>query len=131
MVLIHEVQRRATITALRENPEWLLLDLDACARGGGSYARQLSEVTLAELRDEAFGPVPVRLAAAEALKGEEFDAVVHTVLLEVGRFVGARYLRSRVGGPRWKLQAALGRLVAAGLAERTGVTSDAAYRGVG
>ena len=130
MVLMHQVQRRATITALRENPEWLLVDLDAFMQGDGVYAEHLSTVTVGELRDEALGPPPVQLHVARALTGAEFDEMVHAVLLEVGRFVPHRDLRSRLGGPRWKLQAALGRLVDAGRAERIGVTSDAAYRGV-
>lgn len=39
-----------------------------------------------------------------------------------GSRVGAGYLRARVGGPRWKLQGDLRRLVAAGL---TGATDRA------
>lgn len=39
----------------------------------------------------------------------------------------AAYLRARVGGPRWKLQASLRRLVNAGLVERSGSTSATRY----
>lgn len=73
----------------------------------------------------------VRLEHALALSGAAFDAEVLAVLREAGDAVAAGYLSARVGGPRWKLQASLGRLVRAGLVTRRGATSDTRYRAVG
>ncbi|WP_146662087.1 hypothetical protein [Enhygromyxa salina] len=68
-----------------------------------------------------------RLERASRASGEEFDACVVEVLGEAPRRVGAAYLRARLGGPRWKLLGSLRRLIAAGVVERTGVTSGTRY----
>jgi hypothetical protein len=97
----------------------------------------LESITLGELFSSSTlelpsdgGPVvdKRRLALAQTARGEEFDSWVLEVIGEAGMRVSAGYLRRRVGGPRWKLQAALGRLVDAGHVERTGVTSSTRYR---
>lgn len=75
-----------------------------------------------ELIDQA------RLTRASESTGADFDAEVLEVLREAGHEVAAAYLRERVGGPRWKLQASLGRLVKARLVERRGTTSSTRYR---
>ena len=126
--LIEEVQRRTAIIILREHPEWTLADLDAWSSGGDPYATSLAQITLHDLRHADTGP-PVRLTRAKQLSGPAFDDIVHEVLLEAGCFVRAGYLRARVGGPRWKLQSALGRLVDTGRAKRKGSTSDTLYKG--
>lgn len=69
-----------------------------------------------------------RLTRASESTGADFDAEVLEVLCEAGHEVAAAYLRERVGGPRWKLQASLGRLVKARLVERRGTTSSTRYR---
>jgi hypothetical protein len=53
---------------------------------------------------------------------------VFEVLYEARGDVGAGYLRARVGGPRWKLQDSLGRLIAAGKVIKIGSTSATRYR---
>ena len=126
--LIQAVERRTVIIMLREHPEWTLADLDAWMSGAGRYASSFDRITLDELRYEDTGP-PVRLTRAKQLDGPAFDEILHEVLLEAGRFVGASYLRARVGGPRWKLQSALGRLVRTGRARRKGSTSNTLYEG--
>ena len=60
--------------------------------------------------------------------GRAFDELVHEVIAEARRPIGAAYLRERVGGPRWKLQHSLRRLSAAGLIRRDGTTSATRYR---
>jgi hypothetical protein len=70
-----------------------------------------------------------RLRAAEQLRGEDFDECVRATIDEAGSSrVRAAYLRARVGGPRWKLQASLRRLVDAGVLERSGSTNATRYR---
>jgi hypothetical protein len=69
------------------------------------------------------------LEHAKRVSGEEYDALVLDVILGAkGRPVSASYLRARVGGPRWKLQGSLKRLVDAGSVQRKGVTSSTRYR---
>lgn len=66
-------------------------------------------------------------AMAKDLTGSRFDTCVLRALREAGLPVRASYLRERVGGPRWKLQASLGRLFDAGLVDRKGTTSATRY----
>ena len=68
-----------------------------------------------------------RLAEAKQATGASFDEYVLAVLAEASGPVKAAYLRERVGGPRWKLQASLQRLIAAGQAARSGATSTTRY----
>ncbi|MFV8755761.1 hypothetical protein ACNOYE_34855 [Nannocystaceae bacterium ST9] len=68
-----------------------------------------------------------RRTKALALRGSEFDALVLEVIREAKGMVASGYIRDRVGGPRWKLQASLGRLVDAGHLARRGTTSMTRY----
>lgn len=132
--LLRAAERRAVVSVLRSHPEWTLDHLAAVLEDGGARAPVLGSLTVGELLDDVaptdYGlPIdPRRLTAARRARGHEFDAYVYEVLAEVdGRRVRASYLRARVGGPRWKLQAALRRLSAAALVHRTGTTSGTRY----
>jgi hypothetical protein len=135
--LAAQLERHALIVALQLHPEWTLGDLLAV---GGSLGETLRGLTLAELRaesppmrlDETGLVMPIdqgRRARAEKLSGHEFDQVVLEIITEAGeRRVASSYVVARSGGPRWKLQDSLNRLVDAGLVVRTGVTSSTRYR---
>jgi hypothetical protein len=138
--LLELAERRAVLTVLRRHPEWTLGHVCSLLEQDGSRALLLRELTLGELFEEprldrvrlaADGGPPIdrgRRAAAVELTGERFDECVRAVLHEAGGVpVGASYLRARVGGPRWKLQASLRRLVEAGVVERSGSTSTTRY----
>jgi hypothetical protein len=138
--LLKLAERRAVLAVLRRHPEWTLGAVFSHLEQNGPRAAVLRELTLGELLEdpgldqiaceEDDGP-PVdreRLAAAKRLSGADFDQCVREVIAEAGTPVGASYLRARVGGPRWKLQASLRRLVAAGAVERSGTTSTTRYR---
>jgi DNA-binding IclR family transcriptional regulator len=135
--LLKRARRRAVLDALRSHPDWNLQQLVDVLDRGSSTAIVLGSLTIGELledvrvlRDTADPPIDRRrLAMAQQQSGAEFDALVRDVLVEAdGRLIRASYLRARVGGPRWKLQAALRRLVAAGLVERSGTTGMTRYR---
>jgi hypothetical protein len=138
--LLKYAERRAVVTVLRRHPEWTLGHVLRELEQNGPRAPVLRDLTLGELfedpdRDPSAlvvdGGPPIerkRLHAAEQLSGADFDECVRTVIAEArGSRVGAGYIRARVGGPRWKLQGSLGRLVAAGLVERSGTTSGTRY----
>ena len=126
---MREVERRAVLIVLREHPEWTLADLDAGMEACPALTETLDTVTVKALWAVLEDP-PVQLELARRVKGHEFDAIVYKVLLEVGEPVRAAYLRARVGGPRWKLQASLLRLVSRRLVRRGGKTSDTRWLGV-
>ena len=141
--LLREAERRAVVAVLRGHPEWTLGHVFNHLEQNGARAPLLRDLTLGELLEDprldqitlaADGGPPVdrrRRAEAKKLTGERFDECVHAVLHEArGTPVGAAYLRARVGGPRWKLQASLRRLVDAGLVERSGSTSATRYRSI-
>ena len=125
---------------LRANPQWLLDDLFALIERGGTRAAALGKLTIADLWDEPdIGPIEeierntidgARRRRAEQLTGAEFDQLVLEDLRAAGVAVGVSYLRARVGGPRWKLQDSLGRLLAAGMIEKLGTTSATRYQAV-
>jgi hypothetical protein len=72
-----------------------------------------------------------RLARARRATGDAFDEMVLAVLLELWpKPVAGFEVPARLGGPGWKLQASLGRLVDAGKARRKGDTSGVRYTGV-
>jgi len=132
---LHEVQRQAIITVLRNMPRATLAEICAFCERGGDRAAQLGAVTIHELITPPTltagdaGPYSdgVRLNRAKRCNREAFDALVYEVLVEAAGPVGASYLRARVGGPRWKLQGSLGRLAEAGKVTRRGVTSTTRY----
>jgi hypothetical protein len=129
-----EIQRRALIQAVREHPEWRLADLDHVLASGNVRAEILGGITLAELQST---PEPLRLESpinserlvrAQTLSGADYDAVVLEIVDEAGDWVRSSYVKARAGGPRWKVQNSLGRLVEAGRLKRQGTTSGTVYR---
>ena len=135
--ILNKAERRALVAVLRSRPEMTLDKLQDCF--SGRYGATLRTITVRELLDAEVelelpddgGPAIDRgaLEQAKRLTGEAFDACVLRVLDGAGgRPVSASYLRARVGGPRWKLQGSLKRLVEAGEVERRGVTSSTRYR---
>ncbi|MCA9701936.1 MAG: hypothetical protein KC431_30725 [Myxococcales bacterium] len=137
--LLAQAERRALVAVLRAKPEITLDKLQDCF--GGRHGSTLRSITVAELRTAPTGletpadggpPIdhPLRVAA-EGLEGDAFDRVVLRVVRQAaGRAVSASYLRARVGGPRWKLQNSLRRLVDAKLVARSGITSSTRYRAI-
>lgn len=136
--LLRAAERRAVLMVLRSHPEWTLEHLATLLAHDGARTPVLRKLTLGELLDDP-GPAPTtdggpaidypRLQAAKQLGGRQFDELVHEVIAEAnGRAVAAAYLRARVGGPRWKLQGSLRRLIAAGRVQRSGTTSTTRYR---
>lgn len=135
--ILNEAERRALVAVLRARPELTLEKLQDCF--AGRYGETLRSITVGELIEleagvglpEDGGP-PIDHAALELAKrssGEDYDLLVYDAILAAnGRAVSAGYLRARVGGPRWKLQASLRRLVDKRQVERQGVTSSTRYR---
>jgi hypothetical protein len=139
------VERYVLARTLREHPEWRLEDLFAFIDDGRGLAAVLGELTVADLCVEpdstallvdAVTPArsrahrdATRLRRALRAEGAAFDELVFEVLCDAGE-VGAAYLRARLGGPRWKLQNSLGRLIAAGQAVKRGNTFATRYRAV-
>jgi hypothetical protein len=119
-----ELTKHTIIVTLRANPDWPVLDLKSRIGGDPEHARLLGEVTIGELRKE---PPALQLLRAQATYGAAFDDLMLVVLREAARPVQAHYLRARLGGPRWKLQASLQRLIAAELADRSGATCSTRY----
>jgi len=109
------------IRVFQSHPEWTLAQLGELAETNAGK-QLLERVRVGDLWS-ALDPVRY----AEQLHGAQFDIRVLAVIVEAGSPVAASYLRARVGGPRWKLQASFGRLVAAGKIERSGTTSSTRY----
>ena len=137
--LLEAAERRAVLTVLRAHPEWTLAQVLSQLEHNGRRAPLLRALTLGELFTEpgvpaglaGYEPIidQVRLQAARKLTYQDFDEVVRVVIGDAGgKAVAASYLTARVGGPRWKLQASLRRLVNTGAIERTGTTSGTRYR---
>jgi hypothetical protein len=136
--LLRDAERRAVAYVLRSHPEWTLGDVMAYVDKGGARSAALRSLPIRELLDNPSvvdepsdeGPPidPVVLGYAKRAAGVEFDELVRGVIAGAGRLVGAAYVRARVGGPRWKLQKSVRRLVNAGLVERSGITSATRYR---
>ncbi len=132
---VDDLPRLAVTRALREHPEWSLQDVFSVIASGGPLSELLGCLTVAELL--SFEPRKsgrtidrARLRRAKRAVGAEFDQLVFEVLCEAPGDVGRAYLVARLGGPRWKLQASLGRLVAANKVSRSGKTSTTGYRAV-
>jgi hypothetical protein len=133
---VTELPRVAVARTLRAHPEWSLANLLGVIERGGPRAAALGGLTIAELLEgSATTDAPsidhVRRRRAMRCNGLEFDRLVFEVLCEAPGEVGASHLRARLGGPRWKLQSSLGRLVATGKVIRTGTTSATRYEGMG
>jgi hypothetical protein len=130
--ILSETERLALVITIREHPEWLLADLLDRVDAKDHHADLLRQLTVQELMsDPGVELAGVRLARARRATGDAFDQLALAVLIELWpKPVAASELRARVGGPRWKLQASLGRLVAAKRAVRTGNTSGARYTAV-
>lgn len=137
--ILNEAERRALVAVLRSRPELTLDKLPECF--DGPHGPTLRTITIRELLEAEIdielptdgGPIVDRgaLEQAKRLKGQAFDACVLEAVRSAGGLpVSAGYLRARVGGPRWKLQNSLRRLVEAGEVERAGVTSSTRYRPV-
>jgi hypothetical protein len=135
--ILNEAERKALVAVLRSRPELTLEKLQDCFVG--RYGDTLRSITVGELIEldvdldlpEDGGP-PIDRSVLELAKhsnGEIYDDLVFDVIAAAGGHpVSAGYLRARVGGPRWKLQGSLRRLVDAGKIDRRGVTSSTRYR---
>ena len=135
--ILNAAERQALVAVLRAKPELTLQELDDCFTG--RHGATLRSITVRELLDAQVeielpqdgGPLVDRgaLEQAKRANGTEYDAhVLRAIASADGRPVSASYLRARVGGPRWKLQGSLRRLVDLGEIERSGVTSSTRYR---
>jgi len=135
--MLEQAERQALVAVLRSRPELTLDKLAECF--AGRHGATLRTITIRELLEDQIevelpddgGPAidHATLAQAKRVRGEAFDSCVQRVLDAAGgRPVSASYLRARLGGPRWKLQNSLRRLVAAGTVGRRGVTSSTRYR---
>ncbi|NVB40453.1 hypothetical protein G6O69_21615 [Pseudenhygromyxa sp. WMMC2535] len=133
--ILDGARRQALVSVIRSRPELTLDKLQDCFRG--PHGPTLRSITVGELL-QATGELalpkdggppidPVALEEAKRLKGEAFDRRVLEAILGAHGEVSASYLRARVGGPRWKLQASLRRLVDDGHISRRGVTSSTRY----
>lgn len=138
--LLKYAERRAVLLVLHRHPEWTLGHVLRELEQSGPRAAVLGDLTLGELfaapddLDQITlpkdGGPPVEhehLQAAARLSGANFDECVREVIAAASTPVAAAYLRARVGGPRWKLQASLRRLVDAGAIKRSGTTSSTRY----
>lgn len=140
--LLAKTERHILLAVLRDHPHWRLSELLRLIEGDGPRAALLRDLRIEELLSTEVtvivrGPLTTdrdreRLEAAQQSSGELFDEFVREVLHEASTagpgWVSAGYLRERVGGTRWKLQASLARLIDAGVVERTGRTSSTRYR---
>jgi hypothetical protein len=137
--ILNAAERRALVAVLRSRPDLTLDKLQDCFTG--RYGATLRTITIRELLEtethielpDDGGPVVDRSALEQAkrLNGPAYDAyVLQAIRTAGGEPVSASYLRARVGGPRWKLQGPLRRLVDAGEVERDGITSSTRYRGI-
>jgi hypothetical protein len=132
---VAQLPRLAVARTLRAHPEWSLENLFGVIECGGPRADALGGLTIAELLEggattDAPSIDHVRRRQAIQQSGAEFDRLVFEVLCEVRDDVASGYLRARLGGPRWKMQGSLGRLVGAGKVVRSGTTSATRYRAV-
>jgi hypothetical protein len=131
-----DLPRLVVARTLRAHPEWSLENVLGIIERGGPRAAALGRLTVAELVDTDAGEScpdidRARRWRATQRTGAAFDRLVFEVLCEAPGPVAACYLRARLGGPRWKLQASLHRLLAAEKIERTGRTSGVRYSPTG
>ncbi len=111
------------IDLIRAKPGMTLLQL---VKLGPSV---LARVRVGDLRRDAIERERVAEQQREAarVRGPAFDRLVLEAVRQGEGPVASSFVRERVGGPRWKLQMSLGRLVAAGKLQRTGSTSTTRY----
>lgn len=121
---LSETERDAAVRALRARPDATIRDLAGLLES--KHANVVGSITLAELT-RAEEPRPSSRELAEIASGHEFDAIVLAVITKLGRRVGASEITKHTGGPRWKLCAALTRLVESGEVQRSGTTSGTRY----
>ena len=149
--ILDKAQRKALVAVLYARPDLTLEALQDFF--AGRYGDTLRTITVGELTAFAAQPDRARLSGAPPIDlqtlelaqrsdGAAFDRLVYQAILEATQrgptlgsdlaseavAVSAGYLRARVGGPRWKLQSSLRRLVEAGQVVRSGVTSSTRYR---
>lgn len=136
--LEHELEKRTLVRVLQRNRSWSLGQLATFICRGGKAGARLGALTIGDLWsaadaiDDTDAVDGVRLARARRLKGPDYDAIVLEVLREAeGEWVAPSFVEDRAGGPRWKRQNSLNRLIEAGKVERTGKTSSTNYRIVG
>ena len=124
--------RLAFVEVLCAHPQWSLENILGQVRRDDARSMVLGSITIGELVARAHGRPSERidverLQRARAASGPAFDALVLEVIQEACGCVGASYVRARVGGPRWKLQASIRRLEESGAIKRTGATSSVRY----
>lgn len=136
--LEHELEKRTLIRVLRRIRSWPLTKLGEFIHRGDKAGARLGALTLDDVwsaADDIDGADVIdatRLARARRLKGASYDAIVLEVLREAeGEWVTPSFVEDRAGGPRWKRQNSINRLVNDGKVERTGKTSSTKYRIVG
>jgi hypothetical protein len=131
---VAELPRLTIARTLRAHPQWSLANVFGVIERGGPRAAALGRLTIAELLDGAnehsLNNDRARRGRAMRCNGTEFDQLVLEVLREAPGEVASGYLRARLGGPRWKMQDSLGRLVGTGKVIRNGTTSATRYRAV-
>ena len=122
--LEHEI----VVRALSRVPHCRLDELLAYIDAGERYADALARLRVCELLPPADSIDLALLDRARRAQGEAYDALVLEVVRQAyPTRVDATYLRARIGGPRWKLQKSLGRLVRGQLVLRSGKTSGTRY----
>ena len=123
--LARTARRRALVVVLRAHPTWTI---EQVLTGSKLHGHDLASLTVAELceGEQEFG-ISSLYEQAMRRDGVRFDEFVYKVLAEAEEPVQTRYLRARLGGPRWEVKAALERLCSKGRVARTGVTSDSFY----
>lgn len=116
------------LRALSRLPHRRLSELLAYIDAGKRYADVLARSRVCDLVPPAGIIDLALLGRAQRAQGEAYDALVLGVVRQAyPSRVDATYLRARVGGPRWKLQKSLGRLVHRQLLQRSGKTSGTRY----
>lgn len=130
-VLARQARRRALAVVIRAHPEWTLAQVLASEL---EHAELIGELTVLELcghrpryPGQEHPSQTTRYERAYRAHGEAFAELVYEVMVEAGEPVQTRYLRARLGGPRWKVKGALERLCEQGRVVREGVTSDTFY----
>ncbi len=108
--------RSAIICELVDRPETLLSELSTLMLG--DLGEIIGEIRICELLE----------ARAMSASRSVYDRrIVEAVQAAATLSVSPAYIRERVGGPRWKRQDAILRLIESGEIVRTGTTSGTRY----